>query len=150
MTEKRFNVFDVDGTVFLEDHKEGSYHIGEKENVDIHCLNDIADRLNTYADENEELNQSLLSTSKELQYGVKKVQKLAKENEQLKQALKNSYINEICENCKYGNYFLSDNFDGGFEGDFECLKKHFDNEHWKCDGLKECDDFELDFKGDVE
>ena len=55
MTEKRFNVFDVDGTVFLEDHKEGSYHIGEKENVDIPCLNDIADRLNTYADENEQL-----------------------------------------------------------------------------------------------
>ena len=50
MTEKRFNVFDVDGTVFVEDHKEGSYHIGEKENVDIPCLNDIADRLNTYAD----------------------------------------------------------------------------------------------------
>lgn len=55
MTEKRFNVFDVDGTVFLEDHIEGSYHIGEKENVDIPCLNDIADRLNTYADENEQL-----------------------------------------------------------------------------------------------
>lgn len=57
MTEKRFNVFDVDGTVFLEDHIEGSYHIGEKENVDIPCLNDIADRLNTYADENEQLKQ---------------------------------------------------------------------------------------------
>ena len=57
MTEKRFNVFDVDGTVFLEDHKEGSYHIGEKENVDIPCLNDIADRLNTYAEENEQLKQ---------------------------------------------------------------------------------------------
>ena len=59
MTEKRFNVFDVDGTVFLEDHKEGSYHIGEKENVDIHCLNDIADRLNTYAEENEQLKSIL-------------------------------------------------------------------------------------------
>ena len=59
MTEKRFNVFDVDGTVFLEDHKEGSYHIGEKENVDIPCLNDIADRLNTYADENEQLKKEI-------------------------------------------------------------------------------------------
>ena len=88
MTEnKRFNVFDVDGTVFLEDHKEGSYHIGEKENVDIPCLNDIADRLNTYADENEDLKQSLSSTVRELRYGVKKVQKLAKENEQLKQVI---------------------------------------------------------------
>lgn len=79
-----------------------------------------------------------------------KIKELSEENEQLKQTLKDSYINEICENCKYGHYYLSDNFDGGFEGDFECLKKHFDNEHWKCDGLKECDDFELDFKGDVE
>ena len=88
MTEnKRFNVFDVDGTVFLEDHKEGSYHIGEKENVDIPCLNDIADRLNTYADEYEDLKQSLSSTVRELRYGVKKVQKLAKENEQLKQVI---------------------------------------------------------------
>ena len=59
MTEKRFNVFDVDGIVFLEDHIEGSYHIGEKENVDIPCLNDIADRLNTYADENEQLKQTI-------------------------------------------------------------------------------------------
>ena len=46
MTEKQFNVFDVDGTIFLEDHKKGSYHIGEIGNVDVNCLNDIADRLN--------------------------------------------------------------------------------------------------------
>lgn len=58
MTEnKRFNVFDVDGTIFLEDHKEGSYHIGEIGNVDVNCLNDIADRLNELAEENEELKQ---------------------------------------------------------------------------------------------
>ena len=56
MTEnKRFNVFDVDGTIFLEDHKEGSYHIGEIGNVDVNCLNDIADRLNELAEENEQL-----------------------------------------------------------------------------------------------
>ena len=78
------------------------------------------------------------------------VNTIAEENEQLKQALKESYINEICENCRYGNYFLTDNFDGGFEGDFECTKKHFGNDHWKCDGLTECDDFELNLKGDVE
>jgi hypothetical protein len=52
MTGKRFNVFDVDGTIFLEDHKEGSYHIGEIGNVDVNCLNDIADRLNELAEEN--------------------------------------------------------------------------------------------------
>ena len=58
MTEnKRFNVFDVDGTIFLEDHKEGSYHIGEIGNVDVNCLNDIADRLNELSDENEQLKQ---------------------------------------------------------------------------------------------
>lgn len=57
MTEKRFNVFDIDGTIFLEDHKEGSYHIGEIGNVDVNCLNDIADRLNKLAEEKKELQQ---------------------------------------------------------------------------------------------
>jgi len=82
---------------------------------------------------------------KEAQLSIceKRMIELEKENEQLKQALKNSYINEICENCKYGNYFKTDNFIGGFEWDFECTKKHFGKEHWKCDGLTECDDFEL-------
>jgi len=55
MTGKRFNVFDVDGTIFLEDHKEGSYHIGEIGNVDVNCLNDIADRLNELVEENKKL-----------------------------------------------------------------------------------------------
>jgi hypothetical protein len=59
MTEKRFNVFDVDGTIFLEDHKEGSYHIGEIGNVDVNCLNDIANRLNELNDENERLKVQL-------------------------------------------------------------------------------------------
>lgn len=60
MTEnKRFNVFDVDGTIFLEDHKEGSYHIGEIGNVDVNCLNDIADRLNELAEENEQLKSTI-------------------------------------------------------------------------------------------
>ena len=60
MTEnKRFNVFDVDGTIFLEDHKEGSYHIGEIGNVDVNCLNDIADRLNGLAEENDVLRKQL-------------------------------------------------------------------------------------------
>ena len=67
MTEKQFNVFDVDGTIFLEDHKKGRYHIGEIGNVDVNCLNDIADRLNELNDEN---------------------QKLKKENEKLKQNCK--------------------------------------------------------------
>ena len=55
MTEKQFNVFDVDGTIFLEDHKKGSYHIGEIENVDVICLNDIASRLNELHEENKRL-----------------------------------------------------------------------------------------------
>ena len=59
MTEKRFNVFDVDGTIFLEDHKEGSYHIGEIGNVDVNCLNDIAYRLNELNDENKELKKQV-------------------------------------------------------------------------------------------
>lgn len=55
MTEKRYNVWDIDGTIFLEDHKEGSYHIGQAGNVDINCLNDIADRLNELHEGNQEL-----------------------------------------------------------------------------------------------
>ena len=74
--------------------------------------------------------------------------KLNDENEQLRKALKNSYINEICENCKYGYYSIDEIYGYGFEGNFECKKKHFGNEHWKCCELTECDDFELDLKGD--
>lgn len=67
MTEnKRFNVFDVDGTIFLEDHKEGSYHIGEIGNVDVNCLNDIADRLNELSDENEQLKKENYKLHKRL------------------------------------------------------------------------------------
>ena len=59
MTKKRNNVWDIDGTIFLEDHKEGSYHIGQVGNVDINCLNDIANRLNDLNDENEQLKEAL-------------------------------------------------------------------------------------------
>lgn len=55
MAEKRFNVFDVDGIIFLEDHQEGSYHIGEIGNVDVNCLKEIAYRLNELAEENQDL-----------------------------------------------------------------------------------------------
>ena len=60
MTKKQFNVFDVDGTIFLEDHQEGSYHIGEIGNVDVNCLNDIADRLNELNDENQKLKEEII------------------------------------------------------------------------------------------
>ena len=51
--EKNYNVFEIDGTIFLENHEEGSYHIGESNCVDINCLNDIADELNALHEENE-------------------------------------------------------------------------------------------------
>ena len=75
MTEKRFNVFDVDGTIFLEDHKEGSYHIGEIENVDVNCLNDIAYKLNELHEEKEQLAEE----NKELKEQLKNCTKKAKE-----------------------------------------------------------------------
>ena len=56
---KRFNVFDVDGTVFLEDHINGSYHIGKLEDVDIPCLRDIAYLLNSFSEENESLKKEV-------------------------------------------------------------------------------------------
>ena len=56
MTEnKRFNLWDIEGTAFIEDHKEGSYHIGKTEDVDIDSLRNITKRLNIYAEENEQL-----------------------------------------------------------------------------------------------
>lgn len=75
MTEKRFNVFDVDGTIFLEDHKEGSYHIGEIGNVNVNCLNNIANRLNVLYEEKEQL---------------------TKENNELKQ-LVDLFAQDICD-----------------------------------------------------
>jgi len=73
---------------------------------------------------------------------LKQQGRLEKENEQLKEALKNSYINEICENCKYGDYYFV-NTPWAYEGDFECKKGHNGED---CDGLEECSDFELDLK----
>lgn len=96
MTEKRFNVFDVDGTVFLEDHKEGSYHIGEKENVDIPCLNDIADRLNTYADENEQLKTQLYCDDEEGVCNICKHHYLVKDDE-----TELGYYNSRCRKGHY-------------------------------------------------
>ena len=80
MTEKRFNVFDVDGTIFLEDHKEGSYHIGEIGNVNVNCLNDIANRLNELHDEK----QQLLSANT----------KLTEENTNILSTIRTAYQNE--------------------------------------------------------
>ena len=66
-----------------------------------------------------------------------------KENKILREMLKNSCINQICENCEYGHYYSYELPFQGIEYDFECLKKHFGNEHWRCAELKECDDFKL-------
>lgn len=96
MTEKRFNIFDVDGTVFLEDHKEGSYHIGEKENVDIPCLNDIADRLNTYVDENEQLKAQLYCDDEEGVCNICKHHYLVKDDE-----TELGYYNSRCRKGHY-------------------------------------------------
>lgn len=94
MSEKRYNVWDIDGTIFLEDHKEGSYHIGQVENVDINCLNDIANRLNNLSEENEQLqkkNDNLVHMIARVQY---RADTIKDENEQLK-ADKQSLIDFI-------------------------------------------------------
>ena len=67
------------------DYSEIGEYIGEGY-TDKPLRNDeIVDLLNNY----DEVNKSL---SRELQYGVKKVQKLAKENEQLKKELKDLQV----------------------------------------------------------
>lgn len=126
MTEnKRFNVFDVDGTVFLEDHKEGSYHIGEKENVDIPCLNDIADRLNKLTEENRHL-RKLADIGQTEPYAIvnmlnlqqKMIQDLKREKSDLKEELRVYRQVANCHNCEYHDY---DWFDDGDE--FEVCRK---------------------------
>ena len=89
MTEKKYRVHDW---VKFQYSEIGEY-IGE-DYTDKPLRNDeIVDLLNNY----DEVNKSL---SKELQYGVKKVQRLAKENEHLKQQL-----DEVIEVCRqYGIY----------------------------------------------
>lgn len=62
---------------------------------------------------------------------------------ELEEALKQSYLEEICENCEYGCYSESfDYWSCSVEGEFECKKGHDASD---CDGLKECDDFKLKY-----
>ena len=56
---------------------------------------------------------------------------------------------EICENCEYGDYFRTIVPFEPSEWDFQCKKKHFGNDHWKCDGLEECDDFKLKIRSNT-
>lgn len=57
-------------------------------------------------EENDVLKQSLSQTSRELQYGVKKVQKLAKENEQLKKQIER--IDFILDDLNGAEYISRD------------------------------------------
>ncbi len=65
---------------------------------------------------------------------------LADENEQLREALKNSYVTELCENCKYVIYESWEVPFCGWEHDRDCKKGHNEYE------VTECDDFELNLK----
>ena len=135
MTEKRFTYYEEDlGDMILPNCLDNGKNVAKS-------VYECVDLLNQLNDENEQLSHdaTILICSN---------QEYREENEQLREALKNSYINEICENCKYGHYWISGSYGFGLEGEFECTKKHFGNDHWKCDGLTECDDFELDLKGD--
>lgn len=73
---------------------------------------------------------------------IKKIKQLEEENEQLREALKNSYNWEICENCEYANYSSHYVYAEGIEYDFECLKGHA-----HVDEMSECDEFKLKIKG---
>ena len=96
MTEKRF-IIDSIG-VFHDNHNA------------LHDL-EVVDLLNTLHEENEKL-KSLLECSREeandyceeLMEKDEFIRLYKKQNEQLREALKNSYINEIYENGKYGHY----------------------------------------------
>ena len=94
MTEKLFNVFDVDGTIFLEDHQKGSYHIGEIGNVDVNCLNDIADRLNELDSENKELKKVLQYETQMHNKWKTECTNEIKENNKIKNTINEMYNNE--------------------------------------------------------
>ena len=97
MTEKRYNVWDIDGTIFLEDHKEGSYHIGLVGHVDINCLNDIANRLNDLTDGNEQLKSTINTLTHDNTKMKKVLNTTKKENEQIKHLIKEAIDNERTE-----------------------------------------------------
>ena len=94
MTEKRYNVWDIDGTIFLEDHKEGSYHIGQAGNVDINCLNDIAKLLNDLSDENEQLKIRFNEEREKSLKFCRNIDTLTIENEHIKNTIQEAYNNE--------------------------------------------------------
>lgn len=95
MTE-RFNVFDIDGTIFLEDHKKGSYHIGEIGNVDVNCLNDIADRLNELNDELMDLRAENTQFKLVVSEIIRDMQKLVDEDQIV--YINQSYVDWIKDN----------------------------------------------------
>lgn len=103
-------------------------------------LNEQEERIKELEEENKRLKKENELKGDFRNFINEDMVRIKKENEQLKNALKNSYLNEICENCKHGYYYLYDN--QGFEGDFECKKGH---DSADCDGLKDCDDFELEY-----
>lgn len=82
MTEKRL----IQYKVLCDDYEEVRRILFEiiETGEEIEGYHQIQEWVDNLYKENEQLKQSLSQTSRELQYGVKKVQKLAKENEQLK------------------------------------------------------------------
>ena len=94
MTEKRFNLWDIEGTAFIEDHKEGSYHIGKTEDVDIDSLRNITKRLNIYTEENEQL-KSEIKGMRELLKSYRKT--IKHDAELLADATKNGYLPPLGE-----------------------------------------------------
>ena len=85
MTKKRFRVEKqiFDGYCITDNHFKG-YYAYEKQDLEKLC--EILNDLNDLNDENERLQTHLSQLAKSNREGVKKVQSLAKENEQLKQA----------------------------------------------------------------
>jgi len=71
---------------------------------------------------------------------IDEYEQLKKENEVLKEIIKFKCFNEICENCKHGKYWITNDF-FGHEGNFECLKGHPADE---CCEIKECKDYEIE------
>ena len=94
--------------------------------------------------ENQSFTDNLTEKTYWIDHGLDEIVELLNEfndeNEQLKEIIKLSCVMEICESCKYGKYWITGEWSGMKEGDFECLKGHPSDE---CCEIMDCKDYEI-------
>ena len=95
--------------------------------------------------ENQSFTDNLTEKTYWIDHGLDEIVELLNEfndeNEQLKEIIKISCVNEICESCRFGNYILIEDYWTPLPDlDFECLKGHPSDE---CCEIMDCKDYEI-------